>query len=916
MKLLGTTRELKILTDNCHIDEKNYDENSGINYPLYEANYISGMKMIFQKSIVFENSKKKKEKREIEEISNILSFIGGRGSGKTTAMTEFCSILSQMNNKDKKKWWMGNTLNEEERDFLLNKDFYFHVLKPIDASLLNDRDDLFELILANLYREFESEIQHKTYGYKDTMGVQSILNDFSEIAKLYQNVILHNSDEVSFISKLQIMKGSQQIKEKIEDLVKNLCFLKNRVDYEYVVISIDDLDLNLKHGYEMLEQLQKYFSCDKIIILVTLEYEQMKSVCEEYFWKTMPNTSKLYLDSQKNKTLANDYMAKVFPVSQRMYMPEMQRISKKSKIRLSDEVFKIVPIETDKKKIEVKKFVLLKIAEIMGIYYDACGLKRHFMEPETVRSLVFYNRFLESLEEIDYENLKTYRNVKYLGENEHERNKEILKKYDKNHERFNADISVRMAGNLLNYEQKRVFDVLTKRDLERRAKYFISAKWKEDKLLFRRMSSNYAYGDLLGKIHGWSDENPKGDYFADKSFIRCILASFTSEMVCEYIKYKHYPDEEERMKYKKRLLDFMGDSFNSRWLAESFARVERITNKKEDTLSPYFIYREEVAQKYINFNISLDIPRNERINKVDIDKYDIEKWLEKWFENTSLISTLEYVDMFFVRRDGTMFKGITYEFNEKTSTISTDVDAAIENNMEASKKMEDRYVLNVTGKDVNNVTLDIMGFVAKSMNYRESVTTLHNNIEVGLKTFFIKYFQINESINNEELEETLGKKKELEQIIENKIKDKIYEQSIFKEYIQDPRDVSKTFKEFPEDVAFPYYNLDMSYNIFKRVREYYKNNTIAEENILKELIGFYQKIDELLKKEEIEYGNSKNFKYRQIYKECPYIKNLIHKENLETKKKKEKNLEKQLSPVLKEIFHSIYFELDISKNLD
>ena len=144
MKLLGNTRELMIISENCHEEVE-----SGIKYPLYETDYISGIRMIFQQAIGVEKWRCDNKGRFIsDEKRNIFSFVGGRGTGKTTAMNEFCSILSNMNDLKQREWWVKHTLNEEEQQLLSNKKFYFHVLNPIDASLLTRKDDLFQLILV------------------------------------------------------------------------------------------------------------------------------------------------------------------------------------------------------------------------------------------------------------------------------------------------------------------------------------------------------------------------------------------------------------------------------------------------------------------------------------------------------------------------------------------------------------------------------------------------------------------------------------------------------------------------------------------------------------------------------------------------------------------------------------------------
>ena len=43
----------------------------------------------------------------------------------------------------------------------------------------------------------------------------------------------------------------------------------------YMVIVLDDLDLNIEHGFDMLKQLQKYFASPPIIITFSADYAQL-----------------------------------------------------------------------------------------------------------------------------------------------------------------------------------------------------------------------------------------------------------------------------------------------------------------------------------------------------------------------------------------------------------------------------------------------------------------------------------------------------------------------------------------------------------------------------------------------------------------------------------------------------------------
>lgn len=107
-------------------------------------------------------------------------------------------------------------------------------------------------------------------------------------------------------------------------------------DYEYIVITIDDIDLNIGLGYKMLEQIQKYFAYSRIIILVSMDYDQMRMVCEKHFWNCLGGkdriTSEKY-NQQYIKNLTKDVMTKIFHISQRIYLPDLGAILKETYVK-------------------------------------------------------------------------------------------------------------------------------------------------------------------------------------------------------------------------------------------------------------------------------------------------------------------------------------------------------------------------------------------------------------------------------------------------------------------------------------------------------------------------------------------------------------------------------------------------------
>lgn len=848
MGLLRETKKLKIVkTDWKKNRGKDYEER--IVYPLYETGYLSAIREIFETALKQKQIEEERGKKFIEnEKRNILSFIGRRGSGKTTSMNEFCKILDSLDDETAKKWWIDNALEEEkEKMELRGKNFKFHILSPIDASLLGEKEDFFELILVKIYKEFEKDIPFEcqtSHQIEQSRGIagklQSILDGYFSTQGKSEN----NENERNLASIMNFMAETHDIERLIGELVELLFELKGkRYDYEYIVIAIDDLDLNIAHGYEMLDQLQKYFSYYKIIILLTLDYNQMQLVCKEHFYRALKCAADKEGYENHISNLANDYMKKIFHYSQRVYMPDIRKLSKRIEIVLTKEIERG---KIEEELIEVKCFLMRKIAECMNIYYDGCGLKRHFCELDTVRELVTYNDFLESLIQVQYEKLIP---VEKLQENEEEMinsNAEILRIYDQNHERFNEDILLRLAENTLTYQQKEAFEKLNDRGIERRAMYFVGMEKNEHGIIIKNINEEeYSYGSLLEKIYTWGR-----DCFEDKPFISCVLASLTSEMVREYLNYRYNKQDKQDQRYRKRLVQFLGQSFGNSWCGEAFPKIRQ---------AEFGIigYNREAQVNRLDIKVPFDTLEKLDANELQ-NKEGEEKWkdkLERWLKKEEILETLQVLDLLCVRREGEEFKGLDFFFSYETSNEGDRTE--LDDNKSAPKANTGERAgkeFRISGKTDEEskvwITLDIMAFVPKSLNYDSEKDRFHKNVTEQLTKVLSEYLKLNGE-NKEELKKILG--------------GLICENSEFGKHMRE---------NFVYEPAFPFYDLDLSYNVWKRVRRKYRGKYIEAESILKYIKLIYDEVNECLRAEKEFYfgeGKVKNF-YLSNFENCPYIK--------------------------------------------
>lgn len=744
------------------------------------------------------------------DSSNIIAFIGRRGSGKTTAVNEFSKVLCSYHNHIEK--WNSRLVYKNNN----NLRYRFHVLAPIDASVLEDKEDLMEVILASMYQVFEKKAK-KVMNGSDT--VRRMVQEFNDAYKSYINVGQNNDKrsmyEESSISKLKDISISLKTKNIIAELTANFLKLLDGEEGSrdsYLVVVIDDLDMSPQNGFAMLEQLHKYWSNQRIIILIAIKYEQMKLMCNQHFADCITPKyggvhetvfNKFY---DKAKEISSDYLLKVLPLSNRIYMPE-------NMLNENGIVIRQLATDEDEKKIKIKDFILDKIASKMNIYYDAVGLKRHFCLPDTVRELVTYNNFLDSLHSME--------EIAQCGEER----KMVL--YDQNHEQFNGDIENRMAMRILDDDQLEVYQLIQKRNIERRAKYAVNFlhSWmeKSDAMGDKVDGQIYCYADLLQTIY----ELGRKDY-KDKVLVHCILASFTTEMVREYYSYMNHVNREARDRSARRLQCLLGNTFGGKWFEEVMPKAR----SRKNTTS-------KVNMGYI---ANVDMGRLHARFKKNYTMENIEMEMVCFFSD--VVPCMERLMLFFSNyRDA---YGIVMNPVWSFEIRSGNVEKGYEIHVEITSK-------------VNRATYDIFGFIGKEIEKKSDKGMISSNRKI-----------IAESL----IEPLLN-------CVQNQLRELKYQPDKIEQIIEQLRaEMSRKSIWFQHDehanIAVPYYNLDMTYNVMKRVRTKLKENpSLGEATVYNYLRVAYKYLAEELYEEEKAYQNIPGQKPPHFYEDfvkSPFMK--------------------------------------------
>jgi hypothetical protein len=780
--------------------------------------------------------------------SRIISFFGGRGTGKSTAMAEFCYILNRLEDDSERRWWIDHSISRNElREQLYEKKLNFKILNIIEASNLEDKEDLFELIMASIFRQWEEKMRTVNQTSEEQFYQKTEFQKrFNSIMNGYYALKNARSEEFgdSYISKLKTMSSSMDIREKIRDLIDSvLALFYGNSGTSFLVIAIDDLDLNIAHGYEMLEQLHKYFFLPNVWILMSGDYDQIGDICTCSYVKEFSGGRSHVIEKRVVDhcgELSRDYISKILPVDLCVYMPELQKNFKKIVVN----------------GIPLKSFLMCMIAEKMYIHYDICGVKMHFTEAHTVRELVHYFQFLDSLAVIDF--------AKWMsGDVSAAKCREYMNLYDKNHEQFNHDLRHRMANNFLSEKQKKVYWGVLDKSLEERA--VEACKILRHNEIFRSLNylksmddeegEKYTYGDLIQEIYEYGRRKEKNE-----AFVECLLASFTSEMVREKINSIKNPDAASRSFSVNRMNQFLGKTAGNRWLGNMVPMLEG----ENDRTIP-FGYDADGSSTLLEFSFELDVDILNELREHYVDGRSHKnvisrcwKYFKAILEKNRVIPTLECMAMFLIPH------------SENTNWVEFTVSVK-EERENPQKQNKSNYILSFKGKN-ESVVFDILGFVKKSIDYKAQIRLFLGKLIGSIVEGIFAY------LSGKVTEESIAEWGYLLSMVQ----ETVYDNSLF---------LNSTWQE--DGGAFPFYDFDLAYNVLKSTRrERLEKNpeTTNKAGCYNYVRKAYKSLYTVLRKQDVKYGQFNiPLNYAERLKSYPFMEAFL-------------NAEKKLAPGFETLF--------------
>lgn len=274
----------------------------------------------------------------VPRAQNPCFFIhGGRGSGKSTLLRGIRAALI----KNKDKVHIGSLAHIDPTEFAEGESFFVHILSRIAEKL--------QLPEPNL--SFTSRDDKNLR--KDAL---QILHEMSNGLKLLYDTKkhLHEAEDAAFFIEDSVNKCSSgtKLKHSFHRLMEKMCEIE-KVDA--FLITIDDADINFGKCSETLETVRKYMITPRIVIIFAGDMRLYSLVARGTHIRQFDATSLQYDDSRlahRNEMLdmlEDQYMLKLFPVHNRMYLSNFDELMRYKKNRNVYLTLENSSISSDKK---------------------------------------------------------------------------------------------------------------------------------------------------------------------------------------------------------------------------------------------------------------------------------------------------------------------------------------------------------------------------------------------------------------------------------------------------------------------------------------------------------------------------------------------------------------------------------------
>lgn len=293
------------------------EENKPVVYGLdnFQESIFKDQLMLFFKHLQRKLEQKSMDNAIFNDIydNNIIAFIGERGAGKTSCMYSALKIVKDAQEKEDWRQIYGEHYKPRKK---------IKLLKTIDPSFFDTKHNILEMLIGEMYRELKQR-KERNPSEMNRDELHTLLSQFQE-TKRHLRFLTTESNPFSQddeLEELDYLSSGADLRDSISLLIQR--FLKLTGD-DVLMIGIDDIDLNTKQGYSMVEKIRKYMILPQVVILFAVKLDQLASVIHlelaQQFKEVLVNEYGSVTDSDISE-MAERYLNKLIPLQTRIFIP-------------------------------------------------------------------------------------------------------------------------------------------------------------------------------------------------------------------------------------------------------------------------------------------------------------------------------------------------------------------------------------------------------------------------------------------------------------------------------------------------------------------------------------------------------------------------------------------------------------------
>lgn len=190
----------------------------------------------------------------------------------------------------------------------------FEVLEVIDPIFFDKEHNVIQLLLGQLYADYMRRLNEVKNNCEEAIKLKPLGKAFQRTTRCLAQIKQPREKFYNTTEDLEALAAAEELRKSIDSLIKEYLSI---VQKNFLVISIDDIDLNIKGAYEMVEQIRKYLLSEQCILFVSLHINQLINVVATYLDKEDSPYNRL-----ETEDMATKYVTKLIPLDNRVIMPK------------------------------------------------------------------------------------------------------------------------------------------------------------------------------------------------------------------------------------------------------------------------------------------------------------------------------------------------------------------------------------------------------------------------------------------------------------------------------------------------------------------------------------------------------------------------------------------------------------------